>query len=101
MDAKITSVFLPGITEYLKRSPPHPLPTQSKYLIVQMPGLVVIFVTPPAENRLVVHFDQLPFRTETEVSKNSAHEKGKKEPESDRDTLPLSKSFLMNLSCRN
>lgn len=79
MDAKITSIFSPGITEYLKRSPPHPLPAQSKYLIVQMPGLVVIFVTPPAEDRLVVHFDQLPFRTETEVSKNSVHRKEREE----------------------
>lgn len=56
-----------------------------------MPGLIVIFVTPPAEDRLVVHLDQLPFRTETEVPKNSKQERGKKkEPESGRDIFPLS-----------
>lgn len=88
---KRTNTFLPGNTEYGKRSPPQPLPTQWEYLIVQMPGLVVIFVTPLAEDRLVVHLDQLPFRTETEVSKNSEHGRGKKkEPESARDMVPLS-----------
>lgn len=89
---KRTNTFLPGNTQYRKGSPPHPLPIQWEYLIVQMPGLVVIFITPPAEDRLVVHLDQLPFRTETEVPKNSEHERGKKnEPESDRDILPASK----------
>lgn len=89
---KRTRTFLPGNTEYGKKNPHHSFPPQWEYLIVQMPGLVVIFVTPSTEDRLVVHLDQLPLRAETEVPKNSEHGREKKtDPESARDMLPLSK----------
>lgn len=82
---KRTSTFLPGNTEYGKRNSHHPLPTHWEYLIVQVPGLVVIFVTPSAEERLVVHLDQLPFRTETEVPENSEHGREKRKSQSQPD----------------
>lgn len=44
----------------------------SSYLAVQLPGSVVLLGTSPIENRLVVHFDQLPFRAVAKVSKHSA-----------------------------
>lgn len=57
------------------------------YLIVQMPGLVVILGTPTAEERLVIHLDQLPLRTETEVPKNSEHgRKNKRKNQSQPDS---------------
>lgn len=41
------------------------------YLIEQVPGLIVLLGAAPAEDRFVVHFHQLPFRTEAEVAKDS------------------------------
>lgn len=41
------------------------------YLIEQVPGLIVLLGAATAEDRFVVHFYQLPFRTEAEVAKNS------------------------------
>lgn len=41
------------------------------YLIEQVPGLIVFLGAASAEDRFVVHFHQLPFRTEAEVAENS------------------------------
>lgn len=76
-----------GNTEMGKRNPHQRPPTESGYLIVQMPGLVVILGTPTAEERLVIHLDQLPLRTETEVPKNSEHgRKNKRKNQSQPDS---------------
>lgn len=48
---------------------PYPL----GYLVEQVPGLIVLLGAAPAEDRFVVHFHQLPFRTEAEVAKNSKY----------------------------
>lgn len=42
------------------------------YLVVQVPGLIVFLCALPAIYRLVVYFDELPFRTVAEVSKKAA-----------------------------
>lgn len=58
---------------------PHQCPPgEWGYLVVQMPGLVVILGTPAAEERFVIHLDQLPLRTEAEVPKNSEQGRQKK-----------------------
>lgn len=71
------------------------------YLIVQMPGLLVLLGAPAAEERFVIHLDQLPLRTETEVPKNSECGRQRKETESARPVLHSASKQLMNLSCRN
>lgn len=57
------------------------------YLIVQMPGLLVLLGASAAEERFVIHLDQLPLWTETEVPKNSECGRQRKETESARPVL--------------
>lgn len=43
------------------------------YLVVQVPGLIVLLCAFPVEDGLVVYLDELPFRTVAEVAKKANH----------------------------
>ena len=46
------------------------------YLVVEVPGLVVLFRTQPVEDGLVVDLDELPFRPVAEVSEKPRNRVG-------------------------
>lgn len=47
------------------------------YLVVQVPGLIVLLCAFPAEDGLVVYLDELPFRAVAKVSKKAGDRRGK------------------------